>query len=219
MWSHYEMGGDPGMAQMWQAQQEAERNRLRTEFKGSNCHVTPLSDAEQLFRALVLAKRPAGTQIARTKPVQEVLDSYKQIFAQPAPGSQVFFDAKSYELKYQLGQTPVTERVRFSWYLFQSETRDPSFYTFTQHAIVDAIQLEWFPDARATTDAATLEKIGRSIQFNPDWQTRVNAVRRKQAEQRKQQTDEAWRKRQVELKERDRLNDQNHRKFLQQIWQ
>ena len=192
---------------------------MRTQFQGSNCHLAPLHDAEELFRNLVLAKRPANTRVVATKPLQAVLDGYKQIFSQPAPGSQVIFDANSHELKYAMGQVPITERVNFSWYMFQSETRDPLFYTFSQHTIVESIQIDWYPDTRAQTDIALLEKIGQSIRFNAEWQNRVNETREKLARQRREENDKNARDRKRELKDRDRRNDKRHSDFLRQIWQ
>ena len=219
IWSHHEMAGDPGMAQLWQSQQEAERNRLRTEFQGSNCYLAPLRDAQVLFRNLVLAKRPADTQVTSTKPIQPVLDSYKQIFAQPAPGSQVFFDANTHEMNYKMGNTPITERVNFSWYMFQTETRDPGYYMLTQRTIVDPIQIDWFPVARAQTAIATLDQIGKSIRYKEDWQKKVTEVREKRAKKTKEENEKIARERKRELKDRERRSDKRHRDFLRQIWQ
>lgn len=219
LWTQHEMAGDPQMSAMFAAQQEAERNKLRTQWQGSNCHVVPITRAEQIFETLIRAKRPADAQVVEQKPQAAVLETYKQMFSGEVPGSRTFFDAQTYALKYRLGGQAITEKVNLSWVMFQTELRDPGFSMFTQHTVVDALRIEWVLDARAQVDQPLLDAIGASMKINPEWQAKVQEAQRKLAEERKRNTEKNAQDRERRRKDHERRNDQQHRQFLQSIWQ
>lgn len=217
IWNEAILAGlDPYTEAQMKAQVEADRNRLRTQFQGSNCHVTLIRDAEWLVQTFVLSQRP-GAQLLKRTPNEPMRQQLGQLAAGQGPGMSVAYDATVLELTYPLGAGPVIERVGFSWYMFQSEIRDPTMYFLNQHTIVNALELEWFATERRAADEALLKQIGASFRINPDWQARVAEVQRKLSEQRRRNNEENARQREQDRLQREQLNDQNHQRFLNYI--
>ncbi|MFK7754093.1 MAG: hypothetical protein AB8B51_16305 [Sedimentitalea sp.] len=220
VWNDVVMGGmDPQLEHMMLAQQEAERNRMRTQFQGSNCHVTQISSAEQIFNALVLSKRPQDTKVIKRTKNEAQRQNFAQMFGPSQPGMQVFFDAEQIEMTYALGGRPIVERLAFSWYMFQSEFRDPGMHSLNQYTTVESFQFDWIAPERRAADEAVIKQISASFKSDPAWEQRILEVQRKMAEQRRQQNADNAQQRERNRLERDALNDKNHRRFLQYIQQ
>jgi len=218
IWNEAILAGlDPYIDAQMKAQVEAERNRLRTQWQGSNCHVALVRDAEALVQNFVLAQRPAGTQVLKRTPNETLRQQFAQLGAGQAPGMSVAYDALTLELTYPLGSGPVIERVGFSWYMFQTEMRDTTMYMLNQHTVVNMIELQWFAVERQVADEALLKQIAASFKANPEWQKKVGEVQQKLAEQRRQTNAENAQQRERDRIQRELRNDQQHQSFLNYI--
>lgn len=220
IWTEAVLAGlDPYLEAQMKAQVESDRNRLRTQWQGSNCHVGLVRDAESLVRNFVLAQRP-GAQVLKRTPNEALRAQYAQMAGgTQVPGSSVAYDAVTLELTYRLGGGPVIERVGFSWYMFQSELRDSTMYALNQHTVVNAMQLEWVAVERQAADEALIKQIAASFRANPEWQRRVGEVQQKLAEQRRQANEQTAQQRERDRIQRELLNDQQHQRFLDYIRQ
>ena len=220
LWMDTAMGGlDPYMTQLMRAEIEAQRNKLRTQFRGSNCHVAQITDPDQIFDTLVLQKRPPGTQVIARRPNEALKATLNQVLGPSQPGFQVFHDAFDVQMTYALNGVPVIERMGFSWYMFQTELNDPTMRSLSQHTVVNALQFDWAPTARQAADHAVLKQIAASFRANPDWQKRVLEVQRKIAEQRRQHHADAAERRKWDRLYRDIVDDIQHYRFLDYIRQ
>ncbi|MCB1339714.1 MAG: hypothetical protein KDK24_01345 [Pseudooceanicola sp.] len=220
LWNEAILAGlDPYLEAQMKAQVEADRNRLRTQWQGSNCHVGLVRDAEALVNSFVLSQRP-GAQVLKRTPNEAMRQQYAQLGSgAQVPGMSVAYDAFTLELTYPLGAGPVIERVGFSWYMFQSEIRDATMYALNQHTVVNALQLEWFATERQDADEALLKQIGASFRVNPEWQRKVGEVQQKLAEQRRQTNEQNAQARERDRIQRELRNDQQHQQFLNYIQQ
>lgn len=220
LWNEAILAGlDPYLESQMKAQVEADRNRLRTQWQGSNCHVGLVRDAEALVNSFVLSQRP-GAQVLNRTPNEAMRQQYAQLGSgAQVPGMSVSYDAFTLELTYPLGAGPVIERVGFSWYMFQSEIRDATMYALNQHTVVNALQLEWLAAERQAADEALLKQIGASFRANPEWQRKVGEVQQKLAEQRRQTNEQNAQARERDRIQRELRNDQQHQQFLNYIQQ
>ena len=218
-------GLDPMMGQMMRAQMEADRNRLRSQFQGSNCHVALVRDPAEMFRALVAAHRPAGMQVTQSAPQEALNKQYAALFSQ-ARGFQVFHDARLIEMRYDLGGGPVTETVLWSWYTFQMPPQDPQFGMFSQVTTVDALKTIRIAEERRATDDPMLKAIVTSLKPDPKWTARVAEARadraraaQRAAEQRREDNELAWQRREITRIVDNFIDDLNHYEFPETIWQ
>lgn len=218
LWNEAILSGlDPYLEAQMKAQVEADRNRVRTQWQGSNCHVGVVRDAEMLVQSFVFAQRP-GAQVLKRTPNEGLRQHYAQLAnGAQGPGMSVAYDAFTLELTYQLGGGHVVERVGFSWYMFQSEIRDATLYMLNQHTVVNSMQLEWLAVERQAADEALLQQIGASFRINPEWQRKVGEVQQKLAEQRRQANEQNAQQRERDRIQRELLNVQQHQRFLDYI--
>ena len=210
-------GLDPYTDQLMRAQIEADRNRLRTQFQGSNCHVARIDDPRQLFRTLVLAKRPPGTRETGRQPDTTLMQAFAATLGPSQPGLETAYDAFVADLAYPMGGGTVIEHVGFSWYMFRTELRDPTMYSLSQHYVVNSLQLSWVAQERQAADEAILKHVAQSFRPDPAWQAKVQEVQRKLAEQRRSETAENARQREQDRLRREQANDQQHQQFLQYL--
>ncbi|MDY6859015.1 MAG: hypothetical protein SWN98_06730 [Pseudomonadota bacterium] len=220
IWLDMQVAGlAPDMAQMMRAQMAAERNKMQTQFRGSNCHVAQVTGTQQLFDKLILAHRPADARILQSERNQPMLQSYASVFQADQPGMKTFYDAATVRLGYGLNGQPVEEVVLFSWYMFQLEPLEPGFGTFSQQTVVDSIRTAWVAPERRAADDAKLEAIIGSMKVNPDWNAKVNAFLQKQSSERQaanaQTAAERERQRQIDEARRDA----QHQQFIDMIRQ
>ena len=210
----------PGLAEMTRPQLEADRNRMRTAFQGSNCHVGQIDGGtEQLLRALVLGDRPAGTRVTAMTKNTQVLDAYRQIFTGDLPGTRTFFDAVEVTLSYPAGQRTIDETMWFSWYLFQTDPTEMSAGLFSQQAVVDPIRLIWRPADRRAADDQVLTAIAASLRVDPDWQRRTTEFQRRILAQRRQQRQDAADQRNFDRFVDGIIDDIRHWEFIDMIRQ
>jgi len=208
-------GFDPQLAQIVLAQDEAQRNEMRTKFRNSNCHVGQVTGSDQLLQELVLTNRPAGTVVKKTVRDEATLAALKTTFEVNQPGMKSFYDALVVELEYPLGGAPVEETLFFSWYLFQFEPLDPTMGTFLQQTFVDSLRFAWLAPERRQADQAELAAIVGSLKVNPVWDQKIAEFYRKIA--KNSQATAAERERQRQLAEARR--DVQHQQFLEYIQQ
>lgn len=216
-------GLDPQLAQMLVAQTVAERNKLESQLRGTNCHVVQITSADQLFNGVI--SRPQGMQIVSTKPNEPMRKQYQATFTS-APGMKVFFDASLVEMTYPVAGRQVSETLSFSWYMFQLEPLDPSFGTFMQTTTIEPLRSVRMAADRRAQDDELLEKILGSFRADAAWQEKMNAFHRKIAQQqaaasqqRRQDNELAWQQHQVDVAIRDIRSDINHLQFLDMLRQ
>lgn len=216
-------GFDPQIAQMMQAQTLAERTRLENEVRGSNCHVTQITSADQLFRGAV--QRPADMRITATAPNSQMRQQYQNLF-RSAPGMKVFFDANEIQMSYTLNSQPVEETLLFSWYMFQLEPLDPNFGTFMQTTTIEPLRSVRVAPERRSQDQAIVQRIVSSFRINPGWQARMDDFYKRRAaqaqaahQQRREDNELAWQQHQTSVAIRDLRNEINHLQFLDALTQ
>lgn len=217
-------GFDPQSAQIMVAQTVAERNRMATQFRGSNCHVQLVQSADQLFKGAV--RRPADMRILARSPIEAVRQQYQKTFSAAAQGMKVFFDGEQIDMSYTIGGQEVLESLFFSWYMIQIEPLDPSFGTFSQVTTIEPLRSGRVAASRKQQDDAILGRILGSLKADPDWQQRMNDFYRKRArqaqeaaQQRREDNELAWQQHQIGVAIDDLRNDIQHLQFLDVIRQ
>lgn len=216
-------GMDPQIAQMMTAQTVADRNRMASQLRGSNCHVQLVQSADQLFRGAV--RRPADMQVTGTKPNEALRDNYRSMFS-AAQGMKVYYDASEIEMTYTLAGQPVVETLFFSWYMFQLDPLDPNFGTFSQTTTIEPLRSVRMAPERRAQDEAVLKRILGSFRADPAWQARMNEFYRRlseqqraAAQQRREENELAWQRHQIGVAISDLRSDIQHLQFLETISQ
>lgn len=221
IWTEMRVNGmPPDLAQMMMAQAEAERNKMRTQFRNSNCHVGQVRGTEHLLKALVLAKRPDDVQVLSVKPNEAAQKAMRQTFAGGQGMMNIAFDAVQVDMRYLRGNVRTHERLWLSWYQF-STIPNPNLPTdfLTQQTVTEAIRFLWMDPENMARDEAVLNGILASFKVNPAWQSRINEVHRKMAQDRRRNQQETAAQREQARREADLRNDQDHRRFLDMIAQ
>jgi len=202
---------------------QSERAQLASQLRGSNCHVTRVESADQLFQGAVT--RPADMQITGTKPNEPLRQQYQSTF-QSAPGMTVYFDAQEIAMHYTLSGQPVDETLFFSWYMIQLDPLDPNLGTFMQNTVIEPLRSVWISANRRQQDEAILQKIIASFQTDPGWQAemdgfyaRLAAQNQANADQRRDANEQAWQQHQASVAERNVRNDAQHQQFMEMILQ
>lgn len=205
---------------MMRAQIEAERNRLRTAFQGSNCHVARITGGtDELIRALVLPGRPQGTVVDGLRRNEQTIQTYRQLFGPDMPGMRTLFDSVEITLRHPgAGGAAIREQVWLSWYMFLNDPTEANGGFLSQTAIVDTLRLSWRPEGRAQDDAV-LEGIARSMTVGPDWQRRITEFHEKVQRDRRQQRDQDAAQREQDRLRREAQQDAQHQQFLDMIRQ
>lgn len=212
-------GLDPQLAQMLVANNEAELNKLRTQFRGSNCHVGRVTGTQQLFQNLILNHRPPGVKVLKSEQNTQVMQQYQAMFGQTVPGMRSYYDATITALGYQMGGQPIEEVVVFSWYAFLLDALPGVASSSSQHVVVDQIRLGWINPARRAQDEAALQLITSSLKVDPAWQQKIDAFYKKLAADRSKNSEEAARQRDIQRRRDEAARDEQHRQFLQMITQ
>lgn len=217
-------GFDRQTAQLMTAQVAADRNRLATELRGSNCHVQLVQSPDQLFNGAV--SRPADMRVLDRIPIEAARQNYQSIFGSPTQGMKVFFDAEQVDMSYTINGQEVRESLFFSWYMFQLEPLDPSFGTFSQTTVIEPLRSGRVAVSRQQRDEAILARIVASLEPDSAWQAKMDAfnARRSQqsqeaAQQRREDNELAWQQHQAGVAAQEAQNDLQHQQFLQMIWQ
>lgn len=200
-------GLDHALAQMMVAQTEAQLNKLRTQFRNTNCHVGHDTGTEQLFQTLVKPARPADMRVIATMPNDIGRKQFAQVFDVAAPGMQSSYDAVRIDIAYNLGPHPIEESLWLSWYLFQPDPSDPVMAGTYQQTFVEPLRLTWVSPNRRAVDQAKIDALVASIKVNPDWQNRINEVQRKRTEANRRNNEENGAQREAERARAEALRD------------
>lgn len=208
-------GFDPATAQMILAQDEAQRNKMRTQFRNSNCHVGKVTGSDQLLQQLVLRSRPRDAKRVSTAKNEPMLKSYKQTFGPDMPGLRTFYDATIVKLAYLLGGAPIEETLFFSWYMFQLEPLDAGYGVFSQQTFVESIRFVWLAPERRAQDEAALATVTSSLKVGAEWQRQIDEFRAKIARQNREDQAERDRRR----KRDEARRDAEHQQFIEWIQQ
>jgi hypothetical protein len=166
------------LAAMVRAESEAQRNRERTKFRNSNCHVGRASGTDQILRAVVLKNRPAGVRVVKVQPNEVLRKAIRDTLSAPQPDMRVEFDAVIVDLAWTGDTGPVAERVWLTWYKFVIEPQGVQGLSLVhEFTFVEPLRLIWAPASEAAARFPQLEAIGGSFRIDPVWYRKIAEVR------------------------------------------